>query len=209
MDSKRLFFLLSAGTTFMLAGFITSAYFANSQLEKYAKQVADKRAQVTMLEDEQDSLAKAKQELKTYDELSKIAASIVPQDKDQAQTVREIVNIASANGIRLGSITFPSSTLGNAKPSSGSSPKSTLSTGSKVDLSQLKRVPDIPGVYDLQIIVTSDPDAPVSYNRFINFLNDLEHNRRTALVSNITITPDKQNRSALAFTLTLDEYIKP
>jgi hypothetical protein len=43
----------------------------------------------------------------------------------------------------------------------------------------------------------------------LDFLKGLENNRRTALVSDITITPDSKNSSNVSFNLTLDEYIKP
>jgi hypothetical protein len=205
MTSKRLFFILILVIVLLCGGLIGGAYLANSALQKYSDDIVKKRAQVTTYEQEQDSLAKAKKELEKYRSLSKVAQSIVPQDKDQAQTVREIVNIASARGIKLGTISFPSSTLGESSLP-GASPSSSKS---KASLSQLTPVKDIPGVYDLQIVVTSDSSAPVSYNKFIDFLNALEHNRRTALVSSITITPDKVNRGNLTFSLTLDEYIKP
>lgn len=203
MNSKRLFFILLAAILLLFGGLFASAYYANSYLQKSSEQIVEKRAQVSQLERQQQSLVKAKKEVATYRELSEIAKSVVPQDKDQAQTVREIVNIAASNGIRLGSVTFPSSTLGTAKPGS----KSKTTTNS--NLSQLTPVPDMKGVYNLQIIVTSDSQTPVTYNRFVSFLDDLEHNRRTALVNNINITPSKENPGTLTFTLTLDEYIKP
>jgi len=49
----------------------------------------------------------------------------------------------------------------------------------------------------------------VQYASFINFLSALEHNRRTAQISAITLQPSTNNPNLLAFTLTLNEYIKP
>jgi hypothetical protein len=67
----------------------------------------------------------------------------------------------------------------------------------------------IPGVYYLQITVQSNGSQTVPYNKFISFLDALEHNRRTALVSAIALTPDSKNSNNVGFNLTLDEYIKP
>jgi hypothetical protein len=208
MNSKKLFFILIAAVVLACGALIGGAYFADQNIQKFSKQIVAKRAKVASLNQQQDSLITAKKDIVQYEELAHIAKTIVPQDKDQAQTVREIVNIASANGIKLGSITFPSSSLGeSATGGTGTTvaPKVTPNAA----LSQLIPVKEIPGVYSLQIIVASDANAPVTYSRFVEFLNDLEHNRRTALVSSITITPDKINRANLTFTLTLDEYVKP
>jgi len=46
-------------------------------------------------------------------------------------------------------------------------------------------------------------------NNFIDFLDNLEQNRRTAQVSGVTITPDPQNPSLLSFSLVVNVYIKP
>ena len=138
--------------------------------------------------------------VKTYAELEKIAKSVVPQDKDQAEAVREIVNIAAANGVSLSTISFPASNLGSLNAQA---------TTTTTSLSQLQPVKNIPGVYQLQISVVGDPNKPVAYDKFISFLAALERNRRTAQVSTISIQPNLANRNLLTFTLSLNEYIKP
>jgi hypothetical protein len=70
-------------------------------------------------------------------------------------------------------------------------------------------VQGISGVSYLQVTVQSNGSSTVPYDKFIAFLNALEHNRRTALVSSIVLTPDSKNSNNVGFTLTLDEYIKP
>lgn len=213
MTSKRLFMALALAVLLMFGALIGGAYAANTMLTQYSKKIVDKRAKIQQLQDQEDSLAKAKKDVAKYQPLADIAKSIVPQDKNQAQTIQEIVNIAAEHGVSLGAITFPSSTLGDTKKtgttgSTGSASAPSTPAGNAA-LSQLTPVADIQGVYSLQIIVTSNANAPVSYDRFTSFLDALEHNRRTALVSSISITPDKTNHNNLTFTLTLDEYIKP
>ena len=61
----------------------------------------------------------------------------------------------------------------------------------------------------MQITIASDSKQPISYNAFLGFLTDLEHNRRTAQISSISIEPDTNNPSLLSFTIVLNEYIKP
>jgi len=193
LNAKKLYFVLLGIIVLTLAALFMCVYGANTVLQGKSKDVYDARKQSLVLDNEQRQLTKAKADIDKYQSLANIAKSIVPQDKNQAQTVREIVSIAAANGVRLGSITFPSSSLGDPK----------------TPLSQLSPVKNIPGVYSLLITVQSDAAALPNFNSFINLLTALEHNRRTALVSGITLSPDAANASKLSFTLTLNEYIKP
>lgn len=198
MNSKRTYFVLLGVNCVLIFALLAGAYVANSLLVSRSKRLVEQRLQTSTLNAQATALGKAKQDVANYSELSNIAKSIVPQDKDQAQTVREIVNIAAKNGIKLGSITFPSSTLGQ---------KATPGTTSSI--SQLAAVPGLSGVLSLQIVVQSDPNAPILYSKLLDFLDDLEHNRRTALVSDISLTPNSNNNNKLTFNLTLDEYLKP
>jgi hypothetical protein len=198
MDSKRLYFTLLGLNILLVIGLIGGAYGANKLLVRESRTLMQNRLQAAVLDAEQQQLSKAKQDIRKYHDLATIAKSVVPQDKDQAQTVRQVVDIAKAHGVALSSITFPASSLGTTTPAKG---------GQR--LSQLTPVKGIPGVYDLQLTVQSDVAAPVPYSRFVSFLAALEHNRRTALISAITLQPNDKDRSTLSFTLILDEYIKP
>jgi len=197
MSSKRLYFVLLGVIGLLVIGLIGGAYGVEQLLANQSRQLVDSRLQVAVLNQDQAELTKAKQDIEKYQDLATIAQSVVPQDKDQAQTIAQIVAIADANGVSLSSITFPSSTLGISKI-----------TG-KNDLSQLLPVKGVAGVYNLQLTVTSDSSKPVPYSKFITFLDALEHNRRTAEVSSISIQPNTNDRSTLSFSLVLQEYIKP
>lgn len=214
--SKRLYFVLIALIGLVLFALAAGAYGANRLLTSRSVTLTNLKAESLALEQEQLSLTKAKKEVKTYAGLQQIAQSVVPEDKDQAEAVREVVNIAAANSVNLGAINFPASTLGSG--TSGSNTATTPAAPSKqsaglnsktTKLSQLLPVKNIPGVYDLQITVQGDANKPVQYNSFVNFLTALEHNRRTAQISAITLQPSTANPNLLVFTLTLNEYIKP
>lgn len=194
MNSKHLYFTLLGIVALLVLGLAGGAYEAAQLLSGQSAQLVANRQQVAVLSQDQKELDKAREDIKQYQELATIAKSVVPQDKDQAQTVNQIVSIANANSVSLSSITFPNSTLGGTSNSA---------------LSQLLPVKGISGAYNLQLTVTSDTNNTVSYTKFISFLDALEHNRRTAEVSSINIQPDTRDRSKLSFTLVLDEYIKP
>lgn len=200
MKAKQLYFVLLAVLVVLLGGFLGVAYGANKLMSTQATKLSNLRADSAALDTEQVSLTKNKQDITKYGELNTIAASVVPQDKDQAEAIRQIVNLASQSGIpKLSSITFPTSELGNTTPGAASNP----------DLTQLTPVKGISGVYLLQITITQNSDSEVTYDQLITFLSKLEQNRRTAQVGSITVQPDAQAPNKVSFTLVINEYIKP
>lgn len=209
MNAKRVYFLMLSLVVVLLVGIGGGTYGVNVLLEKQSTHLVSLKAQSKQLNDEQIGLAKEKKEVTQYANLNTIAKSIVPQDKDQAEAVQQIVNIANNNKIKLANISFPSSNLGAV-----TAPKTTTTTtpsnpSASSALTQVTPVVGIQGVYNLQITLQSDTNAPVSYAQFISFLQGLENNRRTAQVSSIAISPVPANRSLLTFTLIINEYVKP
>lgn len=217
MNAQRAYFGLLGLVALLLLALPVGAYGINNMLAARAAKLTTVKAKSMALERQQLGLAKAQQEVRKYSDLQKIAQTVVPEDKDQAEAVQQIVNIAAANGISLAAINFPASTLGSSGPGSAATSSSTTTANvgpvkinpSAGKLSQLQAVKSIPGVYVMQITVQGDTAKPVSYNAFINFLHALEHNRRTAQISSITLQPNATNPSLLGFTLTMNEYIKP
>ncbi len=207
MSSKHVYWL----TIFLLIvlgfGIVGSTYYSTKILKKESDKLVDLKLENRLLEDQQSALSVAKKSIDKYKELDKIARTVLPQDKDQAKAVRELVNLSGESGIRLSSITFPSSNLGIVQPvplnKDGQKKPATPAE------TQVKPVAGIPGVYEMEINVKQDPTLPISYPAFINFLSKLENNRRTAQVSNISVTPYDQDRSKLVMNMTLKLYIKP
>jgi len=222
MGIKRMYFGLLALIVLLVVGLVAGAYGANKLLSARADTLTGLRAKSQALSEQQVRLVEAKREIQKYAGLEKIAQVVVPQDKDQAEAVRELVNIAGANGVALGSITFPSSSLGQSSGSNSAGSSSTSSSASSAPpasatspsspankLSQLTIAKGLPGVYQLTITIQGDQNHPVKYTQIINFLHGLEQDRRTAQVTSISLTPDTQNPGLLDFALTLNEYIKP
>jgi len=198
MTPKRFYFVMCGLVGIMALGIIAAAVVGNSLLAKQSKKLLSLKLDNAVLDQQQTSLSKAKKDVQKYAQLEAEAKIIVPQDKDQAEAVREIVNIAAANNIGLSAITFPASTLGTH----------TLGTVAP-PVTQVTPVSGIAGVFDMQISIQSDGSQPISYSDLINFLSKLEQNRRTAQVSSVNIQPNAQDPSKLIFQLTLDTYIKP
>jgi hypothetical protein len=200
MNNQSVYYLMLSVIALLIIASLAGANEIVVLLNKQATSLVSLKAQSQALTTEQTNLIIAKKDLLKYSPLEKITNTIVPQNKDQAQAVREIANLAQQNGITLNSITFPSSTLG-----SGAQPNN-----SKISLSQLTPVKGVSGVYTLpiQVQVSQTADA-VSYSSFYNFLTSLEQNRLTSQVTSLSIQPLTQKPNLINFSLTINEYIKP
>lgn len=213
MNSKRVFQIMLS--CLLLSGVLTigGVVFANRLLQRSAERLHDLKLENHVIEDQQLSLIRAKQDIEKYSGLQRIAEAVVPQEKDQARAVREITSFAQANGITIANISFPTSELGQATAAPAAPPadgSTAPAAPTAPPLTQVAPVKGIPGVFQLEIAVQSDDERPVTFGQLTGFLERLEHNRRTAHVSNISIRqPIQQDRSKLAFTLTVNVYIKP
>src|SRR3990167_2987963 len=136
MNGKRAYFIMIGAVCALTLGSITAVFFGDKILQSKAKNLTNLKLDNKVLDEQQTSLAQAKKDIEKYSELEQIAKSVVPQDKDQAEVVREIVKVASDNGVKLSSISFPSSSLGQAAPADS---KTTS------PLTQVQAVKDIPG----------------------------------------------------------------
>lgn len=216
MNSKRFFFVMIVMLGLFGALTVASILFSNNFLQKQSIQLVSLKLESHLLEEQQNALLKANKDIEKYSSLDETAKSIVPQDKDQAKTVREINAIAKNSGVTLSAINFQSSNLGTVVPKAApvqSDPgsKNTATTPAAPTappISQVKIVPGITGVYSLEISITSDPLKPIAYKTFLNFLAQLESDRRTSNVSTINITPSGDG-SNISFVIKLDAYVKP
>lgn len=205
MTTKRIYWVMIGVDVILACGILGSVVLGDKMLKKQSDVIISKKLENAVLENEQSALKQAKVDLEKYTELKQIAKQIVPQEKDQALTTREIIIMAESAGVNIGSIGFPSSNLGSA----AKKPADSTAASAPSAISQAKPVTGIKDLLELQIVVTSDTNKPSTYNQLISFLSKLENNRRTAQVSQISIQPDAKNTSSLNFSLTLTLYIKP
>lgn len=213
LTPRKFFFVMTGCLCATGALLIGAAVGGNMLFQKQAKKLDDLKVQSGVIEKQEESLVQAKKDIEKYQDLDTIARTIVPQDKDQAKTVRELSAIAAESEITLKAITFPTSNLGTAQPAAPSTQPSSGESSSTAKpavppISQVKPISGIPGVYALEIIISTPEDQPVPYEKFLNFLQRLESNRRTAHVDKINVTP-KSNGNSLSFVLTLNAYVKP
>lgn len=206
MNGKRFHYVMIGLTGVFAVAIFGSVLLANQLLKQQSKKLYDLKLQSQILSQKQVALGKAKKDINLYSELEREAKLIVPQDKDQAEAVREIVNIAKSAGISITSIIFPSSTLGNTPAKSGGTSAGAATKAPAI--SQTQAVPGLKGVYTMPITVQVT-NAPVAYSNFTTFLSKLEKNRRTSQVSSVNIQPLASSPGKVNFTLIVNAYIKP
>ncbi|MDZ7786461.1 MAG: hypothetical protein U5L95_05065 [Candidatus Saccharibacteria bacterium] len=182
MNSKRFHAVLLVVVLLLVVSGVASVYFGRSLLATKTSELDELKVKNTALEEQERSLAEAKKEIDEYKSLRAVAESIVPQEKDQARTIREIVSIAGQTGTSISSIAFPSSSLGE---------KDTTD----INKTQLESVPGIPGISQLELNVAID--NAITYESLVSFLDGLENNRRTSAISSITITPQEEGSERL------------
>ncbi len=199
LNPQAAYFTMIGVCCFLGVTLVASTLIVNSLLHKQSDKLVAVKLDNRLLDEQQTALQVAAKTVQKYSELNKIAQSVVPQDKDQAKAVRELVKIADESGIKLGAISFPASTLGQKQAKGKTSSSET----------QVKPVDGIPGVFVLEINVQQDTNNPTTYPNLINFLAKLENNRRTAQVTNVTVQPTPKDRTKLTFNLVLNTYIKP
>lgn len=214
MNTKRSFYIMCGVVGLLFCLLILSVISGNMWLKKQSDKLLTAKLENRLVDEQQVALVRANKDIEKYAQLEQIANSIVPQDKDQAKTVREIVSLADQNGIPISGVTFPSSTLGAASSSSSSansstSSNSTTTPSSTTNLTQVTPVSGMSGVYQMLITVQSDTSRPVPYSSFVSFLKDIETNRRTAQVSTMTILPYAKDIRKITFTLGINVYIRP
>lgn len=222
MNSQR--FRIVLLSIFAVCGlfFIVLCVLGLSALGSESNIVVDLKLKNKIADEQLTNLAVSKQEVGKYSYFKTVAGSVIPTDKNQAEAVLEIFQLASQAGINIASITFPNSSLGGnsavaATPSSGSSTSSTATVPSaKNVISQSTPVAGIPGLYSIQLTITPEsgsqlpPAQQVTYPKMLDFLSRIENNRRTAQITQVNIQPLAATAgNQINFSLNVNIFIKP
>lgn len=216
MNPKRFYLIMVGVFSLSIIGGGAMLYFANSMLQKRSSSVVDLKLESSEVEAQLTAYQAAKKDVEKYSYLNDIISSALPQDKDQARTVREIFILAKQAGISIKSVQFPSSTLGAiVAPAAGTTPVATPTpaTTPTAAITQAKPVTGLSGVYSIETVVTpfaDDKNNKVTYDQLISFLQKIESNRRAMQVASIQLNPLGQNPTdSISFTLTLNIFIRP
>lgn len=199
-SSFKLYIGLVAACVLLLFGAIGITQLGGNMLEQQGKDLGIAKVENAAANNRQDNLTRAQANIAKYENLYTIARGILPQEKDQARTVREIVSLAGQNGITLSQLSFPSSSLGNTKRGSAST---------SVDQTQLTPVKGSNGLYVMPITIASGSGNAVPYSQAMNFLRALQGNRLTANIQSVDANPSTENRNLISFSIVLNIYVRP
>ena len=212
MDAKRLRLVLLVLIGLEVALFIGVCALGLSKLSAQSQKMVGFKLQSDALDFQLTSLGQAKKQVQQYSYIKNVAAEVIPEDKDQAQAVLEINQLAQQSGIAIGSISFPASTLGAAGADASSASSTSL-------ISQAQPVSGIKGLYSVQLTITPQSgsqvpdDQQVTYAKMLDFLSRIEDNQRTAQITQVIVQPQGGSgggaASSITFTLTINIFIKP
>lgn len=210
MNARKFFYVMITIFSLSLIGGGGMLYIANNILQNRSNNIVDLKLDSAEAEAQLAAYQSAKKDVEKYSYLSDIINSALPQDKDQARSVREIFLMAENAGITLKSVTFNSSTLGSKSSSASASSSSDTASAT---ITQAKPVKGLTGIYSIETTVTpyaDDENYKVTYDQLIQFLQSIESNRRAMQVASLQLNPLGQSESdSISFVLTLNIFIKP
>lgn len=192
MNSKQLHMALIGSCGLLIIIFITAVAFGVQLLQENSENLQAAVNEREAVEQQEVDLITAQADIDRYSELEELSKRIIPQEKDQARTVREIIQIAEQANVDITAINFPSSELGD---------------DDEQIITQATPAEGLRGLYELRITVQTGGNT--TFSQLINFLEGLETNRRTSQVQSVNITPDRQNRNVLTPTIELSVYLSP
>lgn len=187
---KQAFYGICASIFVVLAGTGLLMYWANNQLEARKAQINEKRLSSQELDNKILSAQSLRQQLEEKQEITSVTSDVLPSSKSQEDIVGELLAIAAKRGLSLESISFDGGTA-----TKSASPET----------SQAVAVKEIPGVYSLSIQTAIETD----YENVLQFLEDVENNRRQFEVTTISISPTSSNPNTFTAQLTLVTYLQP
>jgi hypothetical protein len=214
LNSKNLRAVLLGLLGLSIILFIAIIFLGLSALGTESRHMVELKIQSQTADSQLSNLEQSKKDIEKYSYFKDVAKSVIPNDKDQAEAVLEINQMADAAGLSIQSITFPASTLGALPATSSTTQDATASSSTSAAISQAKPVSSIPGLYSLELTITPEtgisvpPDKQVSYAKILDFLNRIENNRHTAQITDVNIQPASNNQS-LSFALSINIFIKP
>jgi hypothetical protein len=208
ISAKQLRLLMLGLLALSALAFVAITYLGLGAISKQSVRVSELKLKNETLDAQLVNLGIARKEVAQYSYFNDVAKTVLPSDKDQAKAVLTIFKLAQEAGISVGSITFPTSSLGGTSKATGSAASA---------ISQAKPVQDIKGLYSLQLTITPDvgPLVPkekvVTYAKFKDFLQRIERDRRTAQITQVNIQPDTSGDrvGAINFSLTINIFMRP
>lgn len=191
-------------------------YFSRVFLKTNSDKLVNAKLELYKIDETEYIYRKNQAILQENKETADILSSVLPQEKDQAKAVREITQIAGANGLSVKSIKFPGSDLViTNKPATTTQPQGSTTTPAPAapagpTISQAKPVSGLSNVLGIAVeieLTSSRAGAQISTDQVLSFLQQVENNRRNIRVTSINFGSSVDEGKTLKIDTIL--FIKP
>jgi Tfp pilus assembly protein PilO len=184
MTPVRLNMILKIGLGLTVIGAILGLYMADSKLSQVAKETSRLKAEVEVQQKQITIYETTKNKIEDLSFVDDLADKVLPSTQDQSLVVAEVSQFAVRSNLSVAQISF------TEQPSTAKKPASAPGGVTVTPLTvQLK--------------------AGARYDDLLNFLKQIEQNRRKMQVSDINLSPDAKDRTKLSqVTVVLNLYSK-
>ncbi len=180
---------LKATLIVFLVSTLIGLFFANKRLTQTAEQTRTLKADILIDQKQLEIYEKSQTQLASLSYVEDLIKTVLPEEQDQSSVVAEISEFALRSGLNVSQITFPDAA------------KSTSKKNAKPSLVVPRGVSVVP--------VTVQLAAGSRYENLLTFLRTLEDTKRKSQVTNITLTPDAEDRTKLSqVTIVVNLYTK-
>jgi Tfp pilus assembly protein PilO len=193
MTPRRMNHVLKITILVFVIGVAAGIYFADKQLKSIATDTARLRAQVEIGDKQLTTYQATKQKVDSLSYVQELAGKVLPEQQEQSLTVAEISQFALRARLTVEDITFIDTT------------KTTTTKTKSTDKKAKSTIPK--GVSVIPMSIKFQDGS--RYDYLLEFLKSVEDNRRKMQVTNISLTPDADNRALLkSVTVELNLYVR-
>lgn len=209
ITAKRLYLVLIILLVVTVSGGVYSVWYANNWLTGQSQALVEKKLELISLNEKQQRAFESRNTLNKYSDLHGTVEAVAPTEKEQEKIIAELYKIAEENDLRISTLSFPSSELGEEKKKSETktapaadsktaTPPATPTTPAAPaaptnTITQTEKVDGLTGVVGLKItpsnITQNGYGSGMSYETLLAFLEALERNRRQMIIDEISIIP--------------------
>lgn len=193
MTPKRMNRVLKITILLLVVGVSAGVYLADKQLNAIATDTARLRAQVEISDKQLSAYQLTKQKVDSLSYVEELAGKVLPEEQEQSLTVAEISQFALRARLAVEDITFVDTE------------KTAVTKGKAGDKKTKSTIPK--GVSVIPMSIKFQDGS--RYDYLLEFLRSVEDNRRKMQVTNISLTPDADNRALLkSVTVELNLYVR-
>lgn len=181
MTPKRMNQVLKISLGLIIIVVAVGLYFANARLSAMAHKTATLKAEVEVGQKQLAIYQQTKAKVDSLDYVNELADKVLPATEDQSLVVAELSQFARRSNLSVSQINF---TEVASTKTSAAAPKGVIVSPISVEIK-----------------------AGAKYNDLLDFLKAIEQNRRKMQVTNISLSPDTNDRTRLSqVTININLY---